>query len=122
MIETFSFRCPDGSFRIVDLNSVFTTRPSSNDFRKLGESIVSLHPEACAQLAEELNAAHRASTGSQELWLDPAVAVDRIGNTLGTRIFDHVRRDEPTADVWAEAREILLAKARGTDLPRIYVV
>ena len=116
-MNTFSFPCPDGTIQILDLKSVFPAGANSVALRSYGISLTEKYPEYTEKLASWIReeAARIDEPVSEKL-------AERIGISLGLKIYKHLLRSEEYGDIWAEVAEAYERRFHQPEHPNIFFI
>ena len=117
-IEKFSFPCPDGTTRTIDIAALFPPGSLVTVIYDYGAELAREFPDVTRSIAAAANAAKR------EYLRDETVAdmiaenrcFEYVGRKLGEQIHRHMLHGEDHGDIWAKARAriIEIASTSGT--------
>ena len=122
-MDTFTFKNPDKTIQILNIQELFPSGASSLDVREFGVKIAERFPAACEEIAARVNAMYRTHSTDGLDFIDPSESVERIGHRLGQYLWQHIVHGEETADIWQEVTyDYMCRAANNGNKVNIYVI
>ena len=124
MIDTFTFTCPNGEERTIDIQQTFPKGSMVSVIFDYGASVAREFPDVTRSIAAAANAAKR------EYLRDETVAdmiaenrcFEYVGRKLGEQIHRHMLHSEACGDIWAEARARIMEIASTSGTVHVVVI